>query len=178
VVRRQRCFGETYCLQPHGQRVSQAQTAAYFCRFLASGILCTWRWRQHAAPKRRSVYEQHSVTIQKTVLFIVIAVRTRRATMTYFCDNWLLCVCVWFWFGLKDEAHRPCWRLSAILCCPKMATSCFQMKGNRPKWSFYRLSIEGPSTGTSWPKFWQKFIFKPFHIFRNRAKEDRRRSSD
>jgi hypothetical protein len=63
-------FGGTYRLHLHGLL---PRSRWYFGRL----ILRPWRWRWYVPPKRRLTFNGlHSVVSQKTVLFIITAVRT------------------------------------------------------------------------------------------------------
>jgi hypothetical protein len=50
--------------------------------FIVRGLLLPWRWRRYVFPKRRLTKYLHGATSQKTVFFIVIAVKTSNLTFT------------------------------------------------------------------------------------------------
>jgi hypothetical protein len=71
-------FRVTYRLRRQNWKVNQA-----FCLLLLVSLLGFnfrhWRRRRYFPPKRRAISKLHGVTTQKTVLFIVTAIRTAKS---------------------------------------------------------------------------------------------------
>jgi hypothetical protein len=84
--------------------------AACFCWFLVWLRLSPWRWRQYVPPKCHALSKLQSITTQKTVLFILIAMRTSNPT-----------IFIYFYIFITYKWHfadncTTAWSSGTVLC--------------------------------------------------------------
>jgi hypothetical protein len=85
-----RRFGGTYRLHFQGRWITRDrwQTPAYQWSRV---IHLPWRWRRYVPPKHRFEPEPHGAISQKTIFFIVIAMKTSNLIWCLFC-SYFACV--------------------------------------------------------------------------------------
>jgi hypothetical protein len=76
LSKKARHFGRISVLHRHDGIVSQAECEVCICLFVSCFTLLPWRRRRYINPKHRTVSKLHSISTQKTVIFILTPVRT------------------------------------------------------------------------------------------------------